>query len=276
MADYDAWVPVGDLPTDGVAILPAATVVLVDDRPDLQVLVLKRSDATVFVGGHTVFPGGAVDPDDRDPTWSSLSTGATSEEVDAALRVSGGRAFLIAAVRETIEEVGLVVGVHNQDLAGHRHALDRGEVRLSELVATYGRLLDLSGLHAISRWVTPIPSPRRYDTYFFVSRAPMGSEPLADGSEVVEARWMTPTGALEGWREGELTMISPTLATLQRLVHYRSADQVLEAAARGASPERVRVIDEHATSVLFPADPGYRGPGTRPVLGWTWLPDPRR
>ena len=124
--------------------------------------------------------------------------------------------------------------------------------------------------------MTPIPSPRRYDTYFFVSRAPMGSEPLADGSEVVEARWMTPAGALEGWREGELTMISPTLATLQRLVHYRSADQVLEAAASGASPERVRVIDEYATSVLFPADPGYRGPGTRPVLGWTWLPDPRR
>ena len=71
-------------------------------------------------------------------------------------------------------------------------------------------------------------------------------------------------------------MISPTLATLQRLAHYQSADQVLDAAARGGSPERVRVIDEHATPVLFPDDPGYRDPGTRPVLGWTWLPDPRR
>ena len=60
MADYDAWVPVSGLPTDCVAIRPAATVVLVDDRPDLQVLVLKRRDASVFVGGHTVFPGGVV------------------------------------------------------------------------------------------------------------------------------------------------------------------------------------------------------------------------
>ena len=59
MADYDAWVPVSDLPTDDVAILPAATVVLVDDRPDLQILLLKRRDASVFVGGHTVCPGGA-------------------------------------------------------------------------------------------------------------------------------------------------------------------------------------------------------------------------
>ena len=50
MADYDAWVPVSDLPTDDVAIRPAATVVLVDDRPDLQEVVLKRSDASVFVG----------------------------------------------------------------------------------------------------------------------------------------------------------------------------------------------------------------------------------
>jgi len=276
MAGYDAWVPVGDLPTDGVAIRPAATVVLVDDRPDLQVLVLKRRDASVFVGGHTVFPGGAVDPDDRDPAWSSLATGVTAEEADGALRVPDARAFWIAAVRETIEEVGLVIGVHNQDLARHRHAFDRGEVRLSELVATSGRPLDLSGLHAISRWVTPMPSPRRYDTYFFVARAPRGSEPSADGSEAVEARWTTPAGALEGWREGELTMISPTLATLQRLAHYQSADQVLDAAARGASPQRVRVIDEHATPALFPDDPGYRDPGTRPVLGWTWLPDPRR
>ena len=276
MADYDAWVPVGDLPTDGVAIRPAATVVLVDDRPDLQVLVLKRRDASVFVGGHTVFPGGAVDPDDRDPAWSWLSTGVTSEEADGALRISDARAFWIAAVRETIEEVGLVVGAHNQDLAGYRHALDRGEVRLSELVATSGRPLDLSGLHAISRWVTPMPSPRRYDTYFFVTRAPRGSEPSADGSEAVEVRWTTPAGALERWSEGELTMISPTLATLQRLALYQSADQVLDAAARGASPQRVRVIDEHATPVLFPDDPGYRDPGTRPVLGWTWLPDPRR
>ena len=135
----------------------------------------------------------------------------TSEEADAALRVSDARAFWIAAVRETIEEVGLVVGEHSQDLVGHRHALDRGEVRLSELVATSGRPLDLSDLHAISRWVTPMPSPRRYDTYFFVARAPRGSEPSADGSEAVEARWTTPGGALEGWREGELTMMRPAL-----------------------------------------------------------------
>ena len=193
MADYDPWVPVGDLPTDGVVIRPASTVILVDDRPELQVLVLRRREASVFVGGHTVFPGGAVDPDDRDPLWSSLTVGITSSEADQALRVSGARAFWIAAVRETIEEVGLVVGFPAQSLVDHRYALDRGEERFTELVTSTGQLLDLSGIHPISRWVTPMSSPRRYDTYFFLARAPGGIEPCVDGREAVKAEWATPS-----------------------------------------------------------------------------------
>jgi hypothetical protein len=92
----------------------------------------------------------------------------------------------------------------------------------------------------------------------------------------VKAEWATPAETLERWSSGELTMISPTVATLQRLACYRSSEEALAAATRGAQPERVRVIDEHSTPPLFPADPGYQSPGTRAVLGWTWLPDPRR
>jgi 8-oxo-dGTP pyrophosphatase MutT (NUDIX family) len=42
----------------------AATVILVRDRPDLEVFVLRRNMALVFAPGATVFPGGAVDPED--------------------------------------------------------------------------------------------------------------------------------------------------------------------------------------------------------------------
>ena len=42
----------------------AATVILVRDRPDLHVFVLRRSHELVFAPGATVFPGGAVEADD--------------------------------------------------------------------------------------------------------------------------------------------------------------------------------------------------------------------
>ena len=48
-----------------VPALPAASVVIVDDRTDLHVLVARRRPGSLFVGGMIVFPGGGVDPEDR-------------------------------------------------------------------------------------------------------------------------------------------------------------------------------------------------------------------
>ena len=70
----------------------AATVILVRDRPDLQVFVLRRSHTLVFAPGATVFPGGAVDPVDI--------------ETAAALGVDE---FRVAAARECLEECGIPI-----------------------------------------------------------------------------------------------------------------------------------------------------------------------
>src|SRR5258708_15735740 len=70
----------------------AATVILVRDRPDLHVFVLRRNSALVFAPGATVFPGGAVDP------------------VDAATAVAlGVDEFRAAAARECLEECGIPI-----------------------------------------------------------------------------------------------------------------------------------------------------------------------
>ena len=70
----------------------AATVILVRDRPDLHVFVLRRNPALVFAPGATVFPGGAVDPGDT----STASELGTDE-------------FRAAAARECLEECGIPV-----------------------------------------------------------------------------------------------------------------------------------------------------------------------
>lgn len=85
----------GDLKqTEGSPAIPAATVVLVRENPELEVLMLKKT-ANISFGGMWVFPGGRIDEADR--------TGITSgTEADDLLETAKN-----AAVRETLEETGL-------------------------------------------------------------------------------------------------------------------------------------------------------------------------
>ena len=78
------------IPGDGVPIQPAATILLVADRPELPVLVLRRTEASTFVAGHTLFPGGRVDDGDRDPRWPDLVVGRTASDAVRALGADDG------------------------------------------------------------------------------------------------------------------------------------------------------------------------------------------
>src|ERR1700674_5055333 len=93
----------------GPTIRDAATVILVSDRPDLHVLMLERTRRAVFGPGATVFPGGAVDADERYPRLLArvvdLDDGAASAEHGVG---AGGLGFRVAAVRECFEEAGIL------------------------------------------------------------------------------------------------------------------------------------------------------------------------
>jgi 8-oxo-dGTP pyrophosphatase MutT (NUDIX family) len=185
-------------------------------------------------------------------------------------------AFWTAAVRETVEEAGLVVGIDDRvlaaDLVHRRRDLEEQRVNLADLVADRGATLDLSGIHPVARWVTPMPSNKRYDTYFFVAGVDPGVEPVVDGREAVHAAWCRPSDVLGRWRAGEVTMISPTIAMFQRLASYATTGDLLAAAAVGGPALRARILDESASPVRFEGDPGYHDEGTRESLGWVWLP----
>ena len=68
----------------------------------------------------------------------------------------------------------------------------------------------------VSRWITPIPLPKRFDTWFF---AGLGSDaPVAvDGGEIHDHRWMTPAEALAAQRAGEIELPPPTFVTITAL-----------------------------------------------------------
>ena len=272
MNGLDPWIPRDKIETDDVPILPASTMILIDDRPDLQVLMFLRNNSSGFVADHTIFPGGAIEEDDKNYIWDDLVVGLTKEEAKTQLRTDDARSFWIAAIRETIEEVGVLVGTHEIELLEDRESIEDGSENFSDVISQREISLDLSDIEPISRWVTPMGGTRRYDTYFFVAQPFTSVTPQVDGKEAVEAFWIAPSEALKKWELGEMTMISPTLATLRQLESYENSDEVFTALDSKLFPENIRIVDESKALPLFPNDDNYEASYTWPALGWTWLP----
>ncbi len=83
-----------------------------------------------------------------------------------------------------------------------------------------------------ARWITPERAPVRFDTRFYLARAPGGQEPVVDGTEIVAARWLAPREALELNADGSFALAFPTRRELEQLASFASAEQLL-AAFRG-------------------------------------------
>lgn len=212
----------------------AATVMLVRDAPDLEVFMLRRSTALEFVGGASVFPGGAVDPADGDPALLARCTGWSDAEASATIGVDGrGLRFWVAAVREAFEEAGVLlarrrttgtlVDAAAPEFVTARAALNAGALAFADLVFGEDLVLDTAGLRPCSRWITPVGAPRRYDTRFFLAAAPGGHTYEHDDGEAVASDWVRPADAVAAFRRGEIDLILPTLRCLESLAGHRGA-----------------------------------------------------
>ncbi len=218
------------------AIRPAATLALVRDAErGLEVLLLQRTWKAAFLPGYFVFPGGAVDT--RDPQVRACASGRDDAAVSQTLSLDeGGADYMIAALRECLEEAGLLVALDEQGrplpaahpiLGEGREALRRGETSFRALCERHGLSLPLDRLAYVGHWVTPPGAPRRFDTRFFVALAPPGQSASHDGSETIAHAWLTPAEVLADHRHGRLALGYPTLRTLRLLAEFRDAEALL-------------------------------------------------
>jgi len=220
-------------PAAPVEPVPAATVVLArDGAAGLEVLLLKRHRSSGFVPGAYVFPGGRVDAADRD-----AGALARMDGLPAPLRPDA--AYWVAAVRETFEETGVLIGMRaagaeSAALAEWRERLLNDQATLGDMLDTLQLRLDMRRMIELAHWITPIAEPRRYDTRFFLAAPLGGADVRIDEREMTQALWLTPDDALRRFRAGGLPMVFPTVHTLQKLSEFRTATQALEA-LRGAS-----------------------------------------
>ena len=132
---------------------------------------------------------------------------------------------------------------------------------LRELEEEAGLVIgDARDLIAWSRWITPAQVKIRFDTWFFVARAPDGAEPMCDGEECVDVRWLRPQDALDAYGRDELLLVFPTIRHLQELSTYQSVDNVLDTGRRRRiEPIEPRVVLDHGgvARILLPGEPGY-------------------
>lgn len=119
--------------------------------------------------------------------------------------------------------------------------------------------LDPAGLVLYSRWITPEAIQTRFDTQFFVARAPYGARPRIDGQECIDLRWTTARAAVAAYTDGELALVFPTLKLLEGLRAFATVAALLEhAAALVVQPVLPRVVREGENArVLLPGEPGY-------------------
>lgn len=230
---------------------PAATLVLLRNRGDgMETLLLKRSRRMGFIPGAYVFPGGGVDRKDGLPDLLPHLSGLSPDAARTRLGVQEGEAdagtaaapppiaFFVAALRETFEETGILVGLPPKgfrtiptgggSLEGEvRARLLDGSTSFRHLLEELAVNLDAASLRYIGHWVTPEPEPRRYDTRFFAVEVPGDCRAEPYRGEVEEAIWLTPAEALLRNRSGLLPLVFPTLRTLEDLEPFKDATQAL-------------------------------------------------
>jgi 8-oxo-dGTP pyrophosphatase MutT (NUDIX family) len=118
---------------------------------------------------------------------------------------------------------------------------------------------DPAALVEFSRWITPKQVKIRFDTRFFLAPAPAGAQPRPDGAETVDHGWFTPEGALEAYGREEISLVFPTIKTLEQLAPFDSAAGLLEW-ARGREVVAIEpqvVVEGEVARVVLPGEPGY-------------------
>jgi len=174
----------------------AATMILVDRTERVpKVLLGRRHERHRFMPGKFVFPGGRIESADRYMTVAgTLHARHVARLMQRMQRPSAAKAaaFALAAVRETYEETGLMLGVPRSDAI----AAPPGAW---QAFAKAGIMPDLSRIHFIARAITPPGRPLRFDSRFFATEVSAIAR-REDGfvgpdKELVELVWLPITEA---------------------------------------------------------------------------------
>ena len=200
-------------PVTPVTPKDAAAMILLRDPDDPKVFWVKRARTLKFMGHFHAFPGGQRDAGDAEVPIENVPH--STDELTAVMRV--------AAIREIFEETGVLIARGAERISPERRAelredLAADRISFKELLASESLTLDAGLLQEVPRWVTPAPSPRRFDARFFSAWLPEGQDTEIIPGELEEGEWLRPNEALQKWIDGDCLIVTPITSAMHALV----------------------------------------------------------
>jgi 8-oxo-dGTP pyrophosphatase MutT (NUDIX family) len=215
----------------------------------IEVYMIRRQKGMKFLGGYYAFPGGRVDAADGAPEILRRCRGLDPAEAEAILSYADGQpsraessavpalAYWVTAVRELLEESGLLLGsdAGGRPIAAARPAvaaaiervrkdLMGGAVAFGELLEREGWYCDLRPLRYLSHFITPRSSPIRFSARFFLCPLPPDQAPRLFTEETSEGFWIPPGEGYRRFLADEMAMAEPAEYGLAYVAQFESLD----------------------------------------------------
>jgi 8-oxo-dGTP pyrophosphatase MutT (NUDIX family) len=259
----------------------AATLVLLRDRhpSGVEVLLIQRHSKSKFAAGDYVFAGGKVEtddvPDDVEAFCRSLTAHDAAARLGGALGPREALGYWVGAIREAFEEVGVLLAYgadggfvsitddNRERFDAYRSACQVANRAFFDMLRAERLTLATDRLSYFAHWITPEENPIRFDTRFFAAVAPPGQEPVADGHEIVDVRWLTAGETLEAVRRKEISLRTPTIKNLEIVGSAASAAGGAVAAVAAVGRREVPTIRPRVLTVdgrpvpVLPGDPRW-------------------
>lgn len=195
----------------------ASAVILLNETGD-QVLWARRNPQLAFLGGWHAFPGGKLEASDADVSVKNCTDTELAK-------------FIVCAVREAFEEVGVLLVRNGEKLTrGQRASLHddlmSGRMTFAEILAHWNLWIDAADFYYTGFWTTPNFSPVRFKTRFFLAVCPPKQTPFAAITELENVEFIAPTDALERWKKSEVLISPPVLLSLKHLAETGNAENL--------------------------------------------------
>ena len=249
-------------PIQAKKTIPSATIIMVREAKNcLETFMVVRHHKIDFASGALVFPGGKID--EQDYQMDNHCEGIKNDDpFDSA--------FKVGAIREAFEESGilfarprgskkLISGSKLSELSHYRRALHSGQIAFRDFLTKENLMLACDELYQFAHWITPEMMPKRFDTQFFIARAP-DQAAQHDGDESVDSLWLSPKEALEGYSEGKYTIIFPTRVNIELLGENDSVEEAIAASLQAEIKVVLPRLEKRdsGTFVVIDGDAGYR------------------
>jgi 8-oxo-dGTP pyrophosphatase MutT (NUDIX family) len=177
--------------------------------------------------------------------------------------------YYLAAIRETFEEVGILLAKARSGAAATpldatalragREAVRGGKGAFWSWLRECGLRPAVEDLAYFAHWITPAGRPKRFDTRFFLAPVSPHVRPEPDQEEIVNCVWIAPAGAIAAERGQRMRMVNATVKNLELLAEFGSTSEALAGLGNRAVPTIMPKLVPQGDGyrIVHPWEPGY-------------------